>query len=104
MEAVSHYEEETCTSLMTVSPVNLTIEEVCVAEDSTEHWSLADLVAKSISVTEASEISGFTSGWIRQLLIRGEIVGFKVGRDWRLTREALQEYIDKERRPGPKID
>lgn len=73
-------------------------------ENSTARGSLADLIANSISVAEASEISGFTPGWIRQLLIRGEIVGFKVGRDWRLTREALQAYLDKERRPGPKTD
>lgn len=84
--------------------LTLTIEDGCVAEDSTERRSLADLIAISISVSEASQISGFTPAWIRRLLIRGEIVGFKIGRDWRLTREALQEYLDKERRPGPKTD
>lgn len=73
-------------------------------EESTGQGSLADLLAKSISVPEASEISGFTQGWLRRLLIRGDLTGFKVGRDWRMTREALQEYLDKERRPGPKTD
>lgn len=72
-----------------------------VPEERTGQGSLADLLANSISVPEASEISGFTPGWIRQLLIRGEFDGFKIGRDWRLTREALQQYLDKERRPGP---
>ena len=66
--------------------------------------SLAELIGKTISVEEAAERSGFTTGWLRRLLIRGEIAGIKVGRDWRLTPEALQAYLDKDRRPGPKTE
>ena len=64
--------------------------------------SLAELLAKTISVEEASERSGFTPSWLRRLLMRGAIPGIKVGRDWRLTPEALQAYLEQERRPGPK--
>lgn len=66
--------------------------------------SLADLLAQTISVEEAAARSGFTTGWIRRLLIRGELAGVKIGRDWRLTPAALQAYLEKERRPGPKAN
>jgi len=69
-----------------------------------EQDSLGNLFAQTLSVTEAAEVSGFTTGWIRQLLIRGELKGVKIGRDWRVTKSALQEYIEKERRPGPKAE
>jgi excisionase family DNA binding protein len=69
----------------------LTIEQLRQVPDrNAEEDPLADLISRTISVTEACEISGFTPGWIRQLLIRGEIKGFKIGRDWRLTEAALR--------------
>ena len=66
--------------------------------------SFADFLANSLSVGEACAISKFTPGWIRQLLIRGELVGMKVGRDWRISKASLYAYLEKERRPGPKTD
>lgn len=73
-------------------------------DNSTTHESFANFLANSLSVVEACALSGFSPGWIRQLLIRGEIVGMKVGRDWRISKASFQAYLDKERRPGPKID
>ncbi len=64
--------------------------------------SIKNLTSKLISVTEASRISGFTTGFIRQLLIRGEIEGVKIGRNWLITREAIEGYMKQERRRGPK--
>jgi excisionase family DNA binding protein len=61
-----------------------------------------DLTAQLISVTEASQISGLTPSFIARLLRRGEIDGVKVGRNWLTTKEAIREYLKKERRPGPK--
>jgi excisionase family DNA binding protein len=75
-----------------------------VSNPSPAPESLADLLAKTISVEEAAAHSGFTTGWIRRLLIRGELVGVKIGRDWRLTPAALHAYLEKERRPGPKTN
>lgn len=49
-------------------------------------------------------MSGFTPGWIRQLLLRGELIGMKVGRDWRISKDSFLAYLDKERRPGPQTD
>ncbi|WP_423487929.1 DNA-binding protein [Mycobacteroides sp. PCS013] len=33
--------------------------------------------------------------WLRERLNRGELVGYRVGRDWRLTREQLDALIAK---------
>lgn len=63
---------------------------------------LEDLTSKLISVTEASEISGLTPGYIRRLLRNKTIAGKKIGRDWFTTEEALRKYLEQERRPGPK--
>ena len=63
---------------------------------------LAGLTADLISVTEAAKLSGFTTGFIRQLLIRREIDGVKIGRNWLTTREAIEEYLKRDRRRGPK--
>jgi excisionase family DNA binding protein len=75
-----------------------------VPDNSTTLESFADFMANSLSVGEACAISGFTPGWIRQLLIRGDVIGRKVGRDWRISKASFQEYLDKERRPGPKTE
>jgi len=40
--------------------------------------------------------------FIRRLVGRGDIEGIKIGRNWVTTREAIQGYLEKERRPGPK--
>ncbi len=63
---------------------------------------LGDLTSKLISVSEASRMSGLTTGFIRRLLRQGEIEGIKIGRNWLTTREAIRDYLKRERRPGPK--
>lgn len=64
--------------------------------------SIQDLAAQLISVTEASEFSGLTTSFIRRLLREQRIKGVKVGRNWLTTKEALQDYLKQDRRPGPK--
>ena len=60
------------------------------------------LTSELISVTEASEISGFTPAYIRRLIRQNRIEGVRIGRNWLTTRRAIQEYLSTERRPGPK--
>jgi hypothetical protein len=43
-----------------------------------------------------------TPGFIRLLIRDGIIEGVKVGRDWVTTRQAIEAYLKKERRRGPK--
>ena len=70
-----------------------------------EEPAFLDQVAhKLISVTEASELSGLTSSYIRRLLRQQKVPGVKVGRDWFTTEDALRTYLAQDRRPGPKSD
>ncbi len=55
-----------------------------------------------IPVGEAAQMSGFTPGYVRRLLRDAVIPGVKMGRDWFTTKEAIEEYLAQERRPGPK--
>jgi excisionase family DNA binding protein len=64
--------------------------------------SIKGLTSKLISVTEASKISGLTTGFLRRLLIRGDLEGVKIGRNWLTTREAVEGYLKQDRRRGPK--
>ena len=75
-----------------------------MSEQTAKRGSLQELAASLISVTEASQLSGFTTGYIRRLLRNGTIEGVKIGPLWYTTEEAIQEYLKTERRPGPKTE
>lgn len=55
-----------------------------------------------MSTKKAAEYTGYSPGYIRQLLIHGRVEGHKFGRDWVTTKEALDEYLATNPRPGPK--
>ena len=55
-----------------------------------------------ITLSEAAEISGFTTRHIRHLAVNGEIWAKKLGRNWFTTAQAVREYLARERKPGPK--
>ena len=55
-----------------------------------------------ISLSEAAELSGFTTRHLRHLAINGEIWAKKLGRNWFTTTQAVREYLARDRRPGPK--
>ena len=73
-----------------------------MSKQTTEQGPLEELTSKLISVTEASQISGLTTGHLRKLLREGQIEGVKIGRNWLTTEEAVQDYLKQEIRPGPK--
>jgi len=73
-----------------------------VSKQTTKQDSLQGRTSDLISLQEAAEFSGLTPGHIRKLVREGQIEGVKIGRNWLTTREALQEYLKQERRPGPK--
>ena len=65
--------------------------------------SAGEEVAKQlISLAEAAEISGLSAGHLRLLVNQGKIWGTKIGRNWVTTEKAVQDYLAKDRRPGPK--
>ena len=73
-----------------------------MSEQTTQRSPLGELTSKLISVTEASQISGLTTGHLRKLLREGQIEGVKIGRNWLTTEEAVRDYLKQEIRPGPK--
>ena len=73
-----------------------------MSEECASRGSLVDLTSNLISVTEASELSGLTTGHLRKLLREGQIEGVKIGRNWLTTEEAIQQYLQQNIKPGPK--
>ena len=63
-----------------------------------EQPSLDDI----ISLREAAELSGLTQPHLALLVRQGKLWGKKIGRNWVTTEQAVQEYLVKERKPGPK--
>jgi excisionase family DNA binding protein len=58
-----------------------------------------------ISSKEAAEIAGVTTGYIRRLLLQGRLKGKKIGRDWRVNKKSIQEFVNSPRKTGrPPID
>ena len=63
-----------------------------------------DAAKKLVSLAEAAEISGLSQGHLRLLAKQEKIWAVKIGRNWVTTREAVQEYLDTNPRPGPKTE
>jgi hypothetical protein len=55
-----------------------------------------------ISLSEAAEISGFTTRHLRNLASSGDLWAKKLGRNWVTTTQAVQEYLSRDIKPGPK--
>jgi excisionase family DNA binding protein len=53
-----------------------------------------------LTADEAAAELGLTGRRVRQLLNGGEIIGKKKGRDWIITREALEAYKRKRQEQG----
>jgi excisionase family DNA binding protein len=55
-----------------------------------------------ITLREAAELSGLSHSHLRLLVRNGEIWGKKMGRDWFTTAQSIENYLDLDRKPGPK--
>ena len=55
-----------------------------------------------ISLQEASELSGLTTGYLRRLIRQKNLWGMKIGRNWVTTEQAIRQYLALKRKPGPK--
>jgi excisionase family DNA binding protein len=55
-----------------------------------------------ITVAEAAEKSGYSIRTIQRLLEDGKIEGWKPGRDWFTTLDAVMEYKQKSKMGRPK--
>lgn len=55
-----------------------------------------------ISLSEAAKLSGLSPNHLRLLVSNGVIWGKKLGRNWVTTAQAVEEYIQLDRKTGPK--
>ena len=55
-----------------------------------------------ITLSEAAEISGFTTRHLRLLAENSQLWAKKLGRNWFTTAQAVRDYMAIEHRPGPK--
>ena len=59
---------------------------------------------KMITVSEASELSGYTPQHVRLLIRQGLITARRAGGIWLVEACSLFSYIDSNPKPGPKSD
>ena len=55
-----------------------------------------------ITLATAAKLSGLSSGHLRLLVRTNELWGQKLGRNWFTTQQAVQEYLARNIKPGPK--
>ena len=55
-----------------------------------------------IPLSEAAKLSGLSAGHINHLVRNGYLWGRKLGRNWFTTKQAVTEYLARDRKPGPK--
>lgn len=55
-----------------------------------------------IPLSKAAELSGLSQPHLALLARQGELWAKKIGRNWVTTQAALNDYLARDRRPGPK--
>ena len=60
--------------------------------------AIPGLAAKFLTLAEAAEESPYSKEYLNVLARRGGIPAFKIRRNWLVSREALREYVDRQRR------
>jgi hypothetical protein len=68
------------------------------APQDSSNPGLNDLIA----LQEAAQIGRLSADHLRRLVERGDLWGKKIGRNWVTSRQAILNYIAKDRQPGRK--
>ena len=55
-----------------------------------------------LSLQKAAELSGLSASHLRLLVRKRELWGIKFGRNWVTTAQAVNDYLAREHKPGPK--
>jgi excisionase family DNA binding protein len=55
-----------------------------------------------LTTPQAAERTGFSKTYLTQLLRKGVLEGFRLGRDWLIYADSLERFLATERKPGPK--
>lgn len=73
-----------------------------MTDSSHESGNVEPNLDELLSLSEAAKISGLSHSHLRLLARNGEIWAKWLGRGWFTTEQAVQEYLARDRRPGPK--
>jgi excisionase family DNA binding protein len=57
-------------------------------------------LGKYVTTKRAAELSGYDATHVTWLVREGRVEGRKLGRDWLIDRESLEEYADQMKRLG----
>jgi hypothetical protein len=53
-----------------------------------------------ISLQEASKLSNLSQVHLRHLVSTGKLWGKKIGRNWVTSKQAINNYLEEQKRPG----
>jgi len=73
----------------------ITIEDMTMLKD-------IDTNRKYLTTPQAAERSGLSKVYLAQLLRKGTLEGFQVGRDWCVYTDSLEKFLATPRKSGPK--
>lgn len=59
-----------------------------------------EALMKHVTVTEAAELMGCTTGYIRRLLLDGELKGEKLGPIWVVEKTSIAKFDKREKTVG----
>ena len=55
-----------------------------------------------LTTPQAAQRTGFSKTYLTQLLRKGILEGFRLGRDWLIYTDSLESFLATNRKPGPK--
>ncbi len=55
-----------------------------------------------LTTPQAAQRTGFSKTYLTQLLRKGILEGFRLGRDWLIYADSLERFLATNRKPGPK--
>lgn len=70
--------------------------------DNKENYNNQPRLNDLISLHEASKLSGLSHDHLRRLAGQGKLWAKKISRNWVTTDQAIQDYLSRNRQPGPK--
>jgi excisionase family DNA binding protein len=56
---------------------------------------MRETTTEIFTINDLMEILKVTRRTLQDYIKKGKLKGFKIGNDWRVTREALNEYIER---------
>ena len=55
-----------------------------------------------LTTTQAEEFTGLSRNYLARLLREGVLEGQRIGRDWIIFRDSIDQFLATSRKPGPK--